>query len=75
MAADVHPRLRRLELLSDFTARLLEGQDPDAEALPKLFEGLSAELGIDSSWGYILADSGEGLRLSFHHGRDPQLAR
>ena len=68
-------RMRRLELLSDFTARLLEGQDPDREALPKLFSGLSALLGVDSSLGYIVAEQGRGLRLTFHHGLDESLAR
>lgn len=68
-------RMRRLDLLSDFAARLLEGQDPDREALPRLFEGLSAELGVDASFGYILAEIGRGLRLAFYHGLDPEIAR
>lgn len=64
-----------MELLADLTQRLLEGQDPDRDVLPALFSALSAELGVDASIGYIVAEAGERLKLAFHQGLDPESAR
>lgn len=63
-------RLQRLEMLADFASRLLEGQDPDREGLPALFRSMRAEMSVDASLGYVVADVDAGLKLRFAEGLD-----
>lgn len=67
---DLSRDLDRLEILSDMSARLLEGQDPDRAVLPSLFESVRADMGLDAALGFTVEAMGDGLQLSFFAGAD-----
>ena len=62
--------LRRMAILSQTAAHLLEGRDPDREVLPALYDALSSELSVDATLGYVVTDVHKGLCLGFVKGLD-----
>jgi GAF domain-containing protein len=59
---------RRQQILAEFSARLLAGEDPDEVVLPALYEALAAERIVDASLGFIVTDLEQGMKLGFIKG-------
>ena len=66
-------RERRREILAETAARLLAGDDPDTEVMPKLFRSLAAERIADATLGYIVTEMEEGMKLGFMEGFDADM--
>lgn len=61
-------RERRSGILADTAARLLQGQDIDAEVMPTLYRALAAERIVDASLGFIVTDGAGPMTLGFIKG-------
>ena len=64
---------RRSEILVETAARLLAGEDPDTVVMPGLFQALAAERIVDATLGFIVTEIGEGMKLGFMEGFDPEM--
>ncbi|WP_052213726.1 PAS domain S-box protein [Belnapia sp. F-4-1] len=60
-------RARRLEVVAQTAARLLDAKDPD-EVLAPLFQSLAADLGIDVSLSFVMDEDGSHLSLASSFG-------
>lgn len=64
---------RRSEILAETAAQLLAGEDPDTVVMPGLFHALVAERIVDATLGFIVTEMGEGMKLGFMEGFDPEM--
>ncbi|MDO9713012.1 PAS domain S-box protein [Paracraurococcus lichenis] len=60
-------RARRLEIVSETAAKLLDAREPE-EVLGPLFQSLAKDLGIDVSLSFVLDEGGDGLSLASSSG-------
>ena len=72
--ADIKMAAERLRLLWEVAAVLLSADDPDA-MLRELFAKISAHVGADVYFNYLVNDSGDGLRLASCGGISVETAR
>lgn len=64
---------RRSEILAETAAQLLAGEEPDAVVMPGLFRALAAEHIVDATLGFIITEMGEGMKLGFMEGFEPEM--
>ena len=72
-ASRAHLAKRRSEILAETAAQLLAGEDPDTVVMPGLFHALVAERIVDATLGFIVTEMGEGMKLGFMEGFDPEM--
>ena len=68
-------RSRRSKILADTAARLLEGQDPDLEVMPALYQALVEERIVDATLGFVATDLDQTMTLGFMEGFDAAMVQ